>query len=292
MTGAATGPARVLGVGDNVIDRFLDRGVYYPGGNSVNVAVFARRAGAEAAYLGVFGDDDPGSHIRGVLGELGIATDHSVVRAGETGWCDVRVVDGDRVFGDWSGGVTVERPIELTSDVLAYASGFDLVHVSAYAALEPQLPALHPAARLLVFDFSDEPEYREDGYRAQVAPWTDLAVLSAAQLPWTEAEDLARDTFAKGARMVLLTRGLEGSAVFDGDGFVRAAAVRVETVDTMGCGDAFIASFMLSAHAAGWSRGRRLSPAVLEAALHDAAKAAAEQCAVEGAFGYPKEYVQ
>jgi fructoselysine 6-kinase len=289
---AAAAPTRVLGVGDNVIDRFLDRGVYYPGGNSVNVAVFARRAGAEAAYLGVFGDDDPGAHIREALGELGVATDHSVVRAGETGWCDVRVIDGDRVFGDWSGGVTVEQPIELTPEVLAYAGGFDLVHVSAYAALEPQLPALHAAARLVVFDFADEPEYRVEGYRTTVAPWVDLAVLSAADMPWTEAEELARDTFRKGAAMVLVTRGLEGSAVFDGDTFTRAHAVRVETVDTMGCGDAFIASFMLNAHAAGWSRGHRLLASVIETALHHAAQAAAQQCAIEGAFGYPKEYMQ
>ena len=37
---------RVLGFGDNIVDRFLDRGLDYPGGNCVNVAVFARRLGS------------------------------------------------------------------------------------------------------------------------------------------------------------------------------------------------------------------------------------------------------
>ena len=32
---------KVLGYGDNVIDRFLDRGMDYPGGNCVNVAAGA-----------------------------------------------------------------------------------------------------------------------------------------------------------------------------------------------------------------------------------------------------------
>ena len=35
----------VLGLGDNVIDRFVDRGVFYPGGNGINFAVFARQLG-------------------------------------------------------------------------------------------------------------------------------------------------------------------------------------------------------------------------------------------------------
>jgi len=48
---------KILGLGDNIIDRFVDRGIDYPGGNAVNVAVYARRLGAESGYLGVFGDD-------------------------------------------------------------------------------------------------------------------------------------------------------------------------------------------------------------------------------------------
>ena len=32
---------RILGLGDNVVDRFLDRGRMYPGGQAMNVAVYA-----------------------------------------------------------------------------------------------------------------------------------------------------------------------------------------------------------------------------------------------------------
>ena len=42
----------LLTLGDNVVDRYLERGVLYPGGNAVNVAVHGRRCGAGAAYIG------------------------------------------------------------------------------------------------------------------------------------------------------------------------------------------------------------------------------------------------
>lgn len=45
---------RILGLGDNVVDRFLDRGRMYPGGQAMNVAVYASMLGAESGYLGVF----------------------------------------------------------------------------------------------------------------------------------------------------------------------------------------------------------------------------------------------
>ena len=49
---------RIVGVGDNVLDRYIDQGLMYPGGNAVNVPVLALRFGAEAAaYVGTVGDD-------------------------------------------------------------------------------------------------------------------------------------------------------------------------------------------------------------------------------------------
>ena len=44
---------KLLGLGDNVMDAYLFRGELYPGGNAANVAVLAKRAGAEkSGYIG------------------------------------------------------------------------------------------------------------------------------------------------------------------------------------------------------------------------------------------------
>ena len=45
---------KLLGIGDNVLDDYRWRQELYPGGNSVNVPVLARRYdGSTAAYIGV-----------------------------------------------------------------------------------------------------------------------------------------------------------------------------------------------------------------------------------------------
>ena len=44
---------KLLGLGDNVMDAYLFRGELYPGGNAANVAVLAKRAGAEKSGYNV-----------------------------------------------------------------------------------------------------------------------------------------------------------------------------------------------------------------------------------------------
>lgn len=60
---------KLIAVGDNVTDCYLDEGIYYPGGNAVNVAVDCKRDGAEKVnYIGVFGNDDRADYIRSMHG--------------------------------------------------------------------------------------------------------------------------------------------------------------------------------------------------------------------------------
>ncbi len=40
---------RLLGLGDNTVDIYIDRRVDFPGGNAVNVAVFDKRLGFETS---------------------------------------------------------------------------------------------------------------------------------------------------------------------------------------------------------------------------------------------------
>ncbi len=47
---------KIAAIGDNVIDRYLNKDVMYPGGNAVNVAAHASMLGAQAAYIGEIGN--------------------------------------------------------------------------------------------------------------------------------------------------------------------------------------------------------------------------------------------
>ena len=48
---------KIAAVGDNCVDAYDQTGGAFPGGNPVNVAVYAVRLGGEASYTGVVGDD-------------------------------------------------------------------------------------------------------------------------------------------------------------------------------------------------------------------------------------------
>jgi len=281
---------RVLGFGDNIVDRFVDRGIDYPGGNSVNVAVFARRLGVAAAYLGVFGDDDLGRFLRESITAQEVAVDHCVVRAGESGLSTLRVDDGERVFLGWNGGVTVREPLLLDAELVEYVSTFDLVHSSVYSRSESELPELARSGPLVMFDLSSEDEYRTPSYLDRVCPHADLVLLSCSHLDEAATHALLADAVNRGAGMALATRGVDGAIVRTGRCGVTAPARGLggtrPLADTIGCGDAFLAGFAVSLVREGWSADTPLERKVIERALHDGADAAYEQCFVEGAFGH------
>ena len=52
----------MLGIGDNVVDKYLNDKLMYPGGNALNFAVYCRMLNCDAAYIGGFGDDVAASH--------------------------------------------------------------------------------------------------------------------------------------------------------------------------------------------------------------------------------------
>jgi len=281
---------RILGFGDNIVDRFLDRGLDYPGGNCVNVAVFARRLGADAGYLGVFGDDDAGTYLRSAIAAEGIDVSHSRVRTGESGISTLRVEDGERTFLGWNGGgVTVRAPLELNEGLRDYAAGFDLVHSSVYSRSEPELPKLAGGPALVSFDLSSEDEFRSPAYLDRICPSADLVLLSCSHLSAEQTRALLADAIGRGASVALGTRGTDGAIVTDGTVTIEAEAHLVADpstiVDTMGCGDAFLAGFIVSLLGSGWSRTRRPDRAAFSGALQAGADAAHAQCFVEGAFG-------
>ncbi|WPO69729.1 PfkB family carbohydrate kinase [Streptomyces sp. KN37] len=282
---------KVLGFGDNIVDRFVDRGIDYPGGNSVNVAVYARRLGVEAAYLGVFGDDELGCFLRESIGAQNVAMDHCVVRAGESGLSTLRVDDGERVFLGWNGGgVTVREPLLLDAELTAYVSSFDLVHSSVYSRSEGELPALARSGPLVMFDLSSEDEYRAPSYLDRVCPYADLVLLSCSHLDEAATHALLAEAVHRGATMALGTRGVEGAIARTERCGVTAPAREPDgakpLVDTMGCGDAFLAGFAVSLVREGWAAHTPPHREAIERALRDGADAAYEQCFVEGAFGH------
>ncbi|MBF4616024.1 PfkB family carbohydrate kinase [Curtobacterium sp. VKM Ac-1376] len=279
---------KVIGYGDNIVDKFLDRRTFYPGGNSVNYAVFAARLGVESEYLGVFGTDDLGDAMKAALDAEGVQRDHAQDVEGETGWCSVELRDGDRVFVDWNeGGVTTSSPLQVDAALLAHLAEADLVHSGVYGGTALSMPAVLGVDALVTYDFSAEPEFRTDEYLAPFAAGLDLALFSCSEQTEDEIVALLERVSAAGVGLVVATRGPDGSIAYDGSRVHRQASERVEdTLDTMGCGDAYIASLTTTLLAAGWAKGDHPAPTLVETAMAEASRYAAAQCRTEGAFGH------
>jgi sugar/nucleoside kinase (ribokinase family) len=284
-----------LGLGDNVCDIYLHTKVMYPGGQALNVAVFAKRQGARSEYLGVFGRDEVALCVQKTLDELGIAHPRCRQYEGENGFARVNLVEGDRVFmGSNKGGVLQTHPIVLEKEDLSYLAAFDLIHTSNNSFIDGELPKMAALPGLISYDFSLS--WKEPGRIEKVAPFIDFGFLSCGGMEWNAVEVLIRQIHAAGCRTVIATMGKEGALLFDGENQIFQPSEKEPAVDSLGAGDGFAAAFLVAAASA-----KKVVSAIEDAsakkdaskrrdayaaALAKGASFATEVCGVSGAFGH------
>ncbi|MEJ1160618.1 PfkB family carbohydrate kinase [Prosthecomicrobium sp. N25] len=265
-------PLKILGLGDNTVDTYVDLGLQFPGGNAVNVAVLARRLGCETAYMGCLGSDSTAAVIETALRDEDVDLARCRRRPGPNARVLIAHNEGDRRFVRSSPGVRGAWGGFDAAD-LAYVGSFDHVHTSIYSELGSALPAIGRVARSLSFDYSERwtPENL-----AATLPDVGIAFLSYPKVAEAECRRLAEDCAARGPRIVVVTRGLDGSvALVDGE-WHRGGVVPTEVVDTLGAGDGFITAFLVSRLC-----GRTVPEALMAGAAH-----AASVCRYRGAFGH------
>jgi fructoselysine 6-kinase len=263
---------RILGIGDNVVDQYLDLGLMFPGGNALNVPVLARRYGAEAAYIGVLGNDRAGQHILASLRAEDVDVSRVQFVARPNRYARVTLVEGDRVFLP-GGNKDVTGLLTLSATDYHFMRNFDVVHSSVHSLIEDDLPTIRKHSRHVSFDFSrvfDRP------ILDRILPYVDFAFFSGAGMSLAEIQEAQREIAHKGPRFVLVTRGPEGTVLYLDDAYVEQPPVLATIVDTLGAGDAFIARFLV-----GFLEGEEVS-----VAMRSAAEAAAATCGKYGAFGY------
>lgn len=269
---------KIIAIGDNVVDCYLDQGKYYPGGNCVNVAVNCKRSGAEeVSYIGIFATDDKAAHLKNVLKKEGIDFERSRVVEGISGQPRVNLAeDGDRVF---VGGPrdTVQHIVKLRLIPKDYerAKQFDVCHTSCYSSLEEELPGLAEHIKVS-FDFSDK---YDPAYLAKVCPYISHGFFSGAHLSDDELEKLVQELEKYNLETVGITRGAKPALfIYQGARYFQEV-YETEIVDTMGAGDSFIGGFLTAYY----------NQENLPRALDFAAKCASKTCSFYGGFGYPQD---
>jgi fructokinase len=245
-------------VGEALIDLVVadsdpSRPVAHPGGSPMNVAVTLGRLDTPVAFLGRLSGDAFGELLRRHLKSSGVDLRWSVDAREPTSLAVVSVDPG--------GGANYSFHVHRTADwqwsstELALAPGFDAVHAGSLAlALEPGGPVVAEWLEGLSGSttISLDPNVRpgllgdRDRYRERLDRWlsfADLVKISDEDLEWIwpggHAADLARSWVAQGRRLVVVTRGADGSHVYGSGYEFTVAAHHADIVDTVGAGDSF-----------------------------------------------------
>lgn len=269
---------KLIAIGDNVVDYYQDQRMMYPGGNALNVAVAAKRIGAEScAYLGITGDDAAASHVIECMRLEGIDASRIRRTYGPNGEAVVTLnEEGDRIFVGTNRGIRMPSllQLKLTEDDLAYAEQYDLIHTSVNSDIEHELARLS-ARRPVAFDFSTRKKW-DEAYLRQVCPHLTYAFFSGSDMGESEIAELTAFVHELGVKVVGVTRGADPARFSEAGVLYTQEPMPVRIVDTMGAGDSFIGGFLASYHGKGDMRE----------ALAAAARAAATTCEHFGAFGY------
>lgn len=270
---------KLIAIGDNVVDCYLDQRKYYPGGNCVNVAVNAKKNGAEkVAYIGIFGTDEKAEHIKYALGEESIDFTFSRTADGTSGQPKVSLTaGGDRVFvGGSKSTVQHKLKLQLTNEDLDFISNFDLCHISCYSSMESELDKLSRVIDIS-YDFSNRLDFE---YIESVAEHIKYAFFSTADLVDEELSLFIEQVKTFNFDVIVLTRGgLPALFISTGDIF-KQNLNSIPVVDTMGAGDSLIGSFLVN-----YTKGKSI-----DVSIEKATKSAEATCGIYGGFGYPKNF--
>lgn len=270
---------KMIAIGDNVTDCYMDEELYYPGGNAVNVAVGCSRTGyfSEVAYLGIFGDDENAAHLQNSLIKEKVKLDRCRRAYARTAMPKVCLKDGDRVFmaGPRDSVAHLYR-LRLINEDLEYIKQFDICHTSCFSSIEQELPQLQKCLDVS-FDFS---EMTDEAYLSKVCPFIKYAFFSGSELSDSEINKLIERCHELGTSIVGVTLGSRGSIFSrNGERFIKTITP-IKAIDTMGAGDSFISGFL----------SEYTKSEDMEAALNFAAQCSAKTCLCHGGFGYPHPF--
>ena len=265
---------RVIGIGDNVCDKYYPSKIMYPGGQAMNFSVYAKKLGADAAYMGVFGTDSVASHIIHTLDQFQIDYSRCRQYKGENGYAKVRLENGEREFiMSNKGGIVNEYPLDLNKEDLEYIRGFHLVHTSCNGHFDSQIFKVKEAGVPISYDFSGR--WKQEAYIDTISSVIDYGFFSCPDASEDEIRQLCRRVVSNGCSLAIVTRGKNGSVVYDGIQFYSHVPKPVDALDTLGAGDSFAAAFLLSL----------LDTEDIETSMEAGAQFAADTCMINGAFG-------
>lgn len=231
-------------IGDTCIDRYDDTGHACVTGNAVDTGVHLAQLGIPTALISAVGDDGDGAWARESLAAEGLNLGKLRTLRGTTAVTHMRLVDGERVHGDYEEGVL--RDLVFDGADIEFAGTHTLVHSAFWGRATGVLPHIRSLGPIVSFDYADR---LDSSVVTETAGCVDIGFFSAVS-DHPELRDYLAARHASGMRLAVATLGARGSLAYDGVDFFACPATPTSVVNTVGAGDSFIAGF-LAAHLEG-----------------------------------------
>ncbi len=233
-----------------------------PGGAPANVAVAAARLGAKSAFIGKVGDEAFGHHLADILRQEGVdVRGMRFDREARTGMAFIAMPDentAEFVFYRNPGADMRLRADELDRGLLQETRTFHFGSLSlgqepSRSATMQALKLARQAGAVISFDVNyrptlwASPEQAYDQVMATI-PHVDLLKVNEVELALLAgSEDLdaaSKVLLEMGPDLCVVTLGPDGSFFQVAGGGEHIPAFRVQAVDAVGCGDAFVAGLL------------------------------------------------
>ncbi len=228
-----------------------------PGGAPMNVAIHLKYQGLNPVVISRVGHDDQGRKLTDYLAKKGVQSQWvQVDETHETGVVLVNVSNRSEVTYDIVQPVAWDY-IEMKPGFEEVVAQSDYFIFGSLAARSPDtrttLLALLKVAKQKVFDVNlRPPHYNREAlelflHQADIVKMNhhELMEITAWHHPYTdEQQSMAYLRAEYGVDTLVVTRGENGAAVLSAEGFFEQSGYEVEVEDTIGSGDAFLATFL------------------------------------------------
>ena len=243
------------------------------GSSSAIFACGAARLGLKVAFIGFCGDDLFGQFMLDAMRARSVDVSNVIrVSGDQTGLSVILNSGSDRAILTHKGLIDALRASDISENLLRQTRH---LHVASYflqTALQPGLPELFQRAHSLSVTTSLDTNWDPSGEWTGVLDllqWVDVFLPNAAEAcAITGLADIERaaDELAKHAGIAAIKLGALGALGVQGNHQVRASAIPVNVVDTVGAGDTFDAGFLFG-YLNGWDVEKSLQMAAASGAL-------------------------
>lgn len=228
------------------------------GGSAANTIVAISQFGGKCFYSCKVANDEIGTFYLEDLVRCGVDTNLQLSQereAGISGQCLVFVTpDADRTMNTYlgiSGGFSHKElvPEAIADSQYLYIEGYLVADPNGKEAAIKAREIAHNAGNQVALSLSDlnMVKFFEPGLKEIIGSGIDLLFANEVEaLAMADTEDFATavERLKPLAKRFAITRGAEGSLIFDGETVLEIEAAKVKAVDTVGAGDMYAGAFL------------------------------------------------